>query len=102
MKLQQTLGLPVSEIEYVKVTMNDVRSGVPSRIIVRAAKPHDWTKFAATVVHDPIEVESTLAAAAGKKFFKPGNTAPQTNKADAALCYFLADDRTIIFAPSGK
>ena len=79
--------------------MNDVRSGAPSRIIVRASKPHDWTKFAATVVQNPIEVESTLAAAAGKKFFKPGNTALHTYRADAPSCYFLADDRTIIFAP---
>ena len=91
MNLQQTLGLPISEIEYVKFTMNDVRSGAPSRIIVRAAKPHDWTKFAATVVHDPVEVESPLAAGGWEEILQAG----QGSSA------FVLCQHTVVLFPGG-
>ncbi len=97
--IEQKLGLPISDIEYAKFIMGDFPSNGHnpfSRIVHSGAKPHDWSKFASTVVvENPVPVELL----GGKKYFKPG---PQEGVASdhspPPLCYFLPDDRTVVFA----
>ncbi|HEY2149067.1 MAG TPA: DUF1559 domain-containing protein, partial [Pirellulales bacterium] len=102
-KLEGSLGIPVSEIEYVKFVTGDFRGSAPAslRMVVRAAKPHDWTKFAETIVSEPVAVESTEGRADGKwKFFKSGNTEKRLHSyrmPNPELCYLIPDDRTIVF-----
>ncbi|HEV2972042.1 MAG TPA: M56 family metallopeptidase [Pirellulales bacterium] len=104
-QLEQALGMPLSELDYVKFIATEPLpgSGMP-RIVVRALKSHDWNKYAATIVPDPVAVESTIADLAGKKFFKSGK-AKELHSYGAGPnhsqtpCYFLPDDRTVIFAP---
>lgn len=104
-KAEESLGLPLSEIEYAKFVMSDVSPKGPGpsfgRMILRATHAHDWTKFAATIVRDPVAVEAT-GEGAGKKFFKPG---PQKEPPlhsygvqNPEMSYYVADDRTIVFA----
>ena len=103
--LEQSVGLPLSEIEYAKYVMSDVspKAAWPlvARMILRATHAHDWTKLAATIVHDPVAVEATREGLAGKKFFKPG---PQKEPPlhsygvqNSEQSYYVADDRTIVF-----
>ena len=105
-KHEQELGLPISEIEYAKFIISDFphpgsRQDPAPRIVVRALKAHDWRKFAATIVPDPVPADSTIAALTVKEYFKPRNAPQQGSSRSHAgtLCYFLADDRTVIFAP---
>jgi beta-lactamase regulating signal transducer with metallopeptidase domain len=100
--IEQKLGLPISDIEYVKFIIDDFpslfRGSNPfSRIVLRATKPHDWSKFAAEViVPNPIPVDLL----GGKKYFKPGpQEAVVRDYSPPPFCYFMPDDRTIIFAP---
>jgi beta-lactamase regulating signal transducer with metallopeptidase domain len=98
-KIEHTLGLPIAEIDYAKFIMGDFPSNGHnpfSRIVLRATKPHDWSKFAAeVVVPNPVPVDLL----GGKKYFKPG---PQEGVArdfsPPPFCYFMPDDRTVIFA----
>jgi beta-lactamase regulating signal transducer with metallopeptidase domain len=99
--IEKKLGLPISEIEYGKYIMNDFPSkghNPFNRIVLRATKPHDWSKFAAEVVApNPVPVDLL----GGKKYFKPGKipeAGPQGFN-PPPFCYFMPDDRTIIFAP---
>ncbi len=103
-KLEESLGIPVSEIEYVKFVTGDFRGPAPAsvRIVVRAAKPHDWTKFAETIVPEPVAVESTSEGASGGKwkFFKSGQKEKPLHSygmQNPQLCYLMPDDRTIVF-----
>jgi Protein of unknown function (DUF1559) len=102
-KVEELLGLPLSEIEYVKIVTSDVSPNRPppgpsfARMVLRATHAHDWTNFAGTIVLDPVAVESTGEGQAGKKFFKPGP--PKDHSPRFNLSYYPADDRTIIFAP---
>ena len=96
-KNEETLGLPISDIAYAKCVVNDFRRGAPGRIIVRASKAHDWSKFAATIVPEPVEVASTVAARRGRKFFKPTGNALHSYRGPGPWCYFLPDDRTVVF-----
>ena len=98
-KMEQALGFPISEIEYAKFIINDFRTGAPSRMILHSTKPRDWAKFAATIVPEPVAVESTLTALAGKKFFKSGDPKALHSYPEGTMCYFLPDEKTIIFAP---
>ena len=98
--IEQKLGLAISDIEYAKFIMGDFQwmgSDPFSRIVVRATKPHDWSKFAAEVVPDPVAVDLL----GGKKYFKPGKVAEVRPGRfnPPPICYFMPDDRTIIFAP---
>ena len=99
MKIERTLGLPIADIEYVKFIMGDFPSNGHnpfSRIVLRAAKPHDWSKFAATIVSDPVPVDLL----GGKKYFKPAKPvdAGPGGFNPPPFCYFAPDDRTVIFA----
>ncbi len=98
--VEQKLGLPISDIDYVKFIMGDFPSNGHnpfSRIVLRATKPHDWSKFATeVVVPNPVAVDLL----GGKKYFKPGKVpeaGPQGSN-PPPFCYFLPDDRTVIFA----
>jgi beta-lactamase regulating signal transducer with metallopeptidase domain/xanthosine utilization system XapX-like protein len=99
MKIERTLGLPIADIEYVKFIMGDFPSNGHNpfpRIVLRAAKPHDWSKFAATIVSDPVPVDLL----GGKKYFKPAKPvdAGPGGFNPPPFCYFAPDDRTVIFA----
>ena len=98
-KIERILGLPISEIEYVKFIMGDFPSNGHnpfSRIVLRAAKPHDWSNFAATIVPNPVPVDLL----GGKKYFKQGKPAENVvrDNSPPPFCYFTPDDRTVIFA----
>jgi beta-lactamase regulating signal transducer with metallopeptidase domain len=112
---EKKLGLPISEIEHVTFIVTGFLDQ-PSRIILRATKPHDWTKFAASIVPDAVEVgapadlgssDPAQAALAKKRYFKPRNPkgsavhsyGPAKNP---PFCYFLPDDRTVVFAPESE
>ncbi len=97
MKIERTLGLPIADIEYVKFVMGDFPSNGHnpfSRIVLRAAKAHDWSKFAATIVPEAVPVDLL----AGKKYFKGKPTEFGNNIFGPPLCFFAPDDRTVIFA----
>jgi hypothetical protein len=99
-KLETKLGLPISDLESVTMVASEFHQHVPfTRIIARAAKPYDWSRFAGTVVPNPVIVESP-AATRGKSFFRsePGQS-DGTTPAGSSLCYWLPDDRTVVFAP---
>jgi beta-lactamase regulating signal transducer with metallopeptidase domain len=102
-KLEESLGIPVSEIEYVKYVMGDFRGPAFSslRIVVRASKPHDWTKFGESIVPEPVAVESTAENANGNwKLFKSGATDKPLHSygmQNPQLCFLIPDNRTIVF-----
>ncbi len=105
-KMEDSLGVPLSEIEYAKFVMSDFSPVGPGpsfgRIVLRATQAHDWTKFAATIVHDPVAVESTEAGRPTRKFFKQGPAKEGElhsygSQKPLIEAYYVADDRTIVF-----
>lgn len=98
--LEKQLGMPLQEIEEVKVVISQVPGprndggrqplgGPIDRIVLRSVKPHDWKTLVDRLVPNAIVAEFR-----DQKYYKPKNGAPD----QPSMCYFLADERTIVLA----
>jgi hypothetical protein len=93
------LGLPVQDIEEIKLVMVDFEPAVPSpielfdRVVFRSRQAHDWMKFIKRDGFDPAEEDF-----GGKKFYKPVN--PPTGAPNR--CYYVVDDRTLVVATESQ